>query len=159
MRCPILPRSSLHFEASESALREYLLMYMQGCLFSHRWRGFLKLGVPSWGPDYKGILLFGDYIRGTLFSKTPPISLVVWIRWAPKQGLLKPPTSARNPKPKTLNKRQRSGLHRSGHRGPSLLSRGRCDSRQLLTGMISLATFSVSLSVWFFGLRGGGFAS
>ena len=32
---------------------------------------FPKLGVPSWGPYYKGILLFGVYVRGPVSLETP----------------------------------------------------------------------------------------
>ena len=36
--------------------------------------GFPTFGIPYWGPDYKGILLFGVYIRGPLISHTP-----IWV--------------------------------------------------------------------------------
>ena len=34
-------------------------------------RGFPKIGVPRWRAYYKGILLFGVYFRGPLFSVLP----------------------------------------------------------------------------------------
>ena len=30
--------------------------------------GFTILGVPYWGPDYKGLLLFGGYMKGPVVS-------------------------------------------------------------------------------------------
>ena len=65
---PILPYPgeswAVHAEATVEG--EWALV-KENLASGQKW-GFTMSGVPSWGPYYKGILLFGVHSRGPLYS-------------------------------------------------------------------------------------------